>query len=84
MRDDIVARRNGVAKVLPPPYETVVYQRLWAVIGPYIDLSDLYAACLTCRQWHQVFNPYLWGDPATRFGTDSDTVYCEYRHFVNI
>jgi hypothetical protein len=79
MRNNIAVRWSGTAKAPPPPYETAVYRRLWAVVAPYIDPSDLYAVCLTCRQWHQVFSPYLWGSPATRFGTDNDSVYREYK-----
>jgi hypothetical protein len=77
MRSHHANRRPHKASA-PPPYATAVYRRLWEVVAPYVDESDLYAACLTCQQWHQIFSPYLWGNPATRFGTDNDTVYCEY------
>lgn len=80
-RNDMALRRSGAIKAPPPPYETTVYRRLWAIVAPYVDSSDLYAACLSCRQWHQVFSPYLWGNPAAKFGSDNDTVYCKHIHF---
>lgn len=61
----------------PPSYQAAAYRRLWIIVAPYVHLSDLYAACLVCRQWHQVFAPLLWGAPASRFGNDSNSVYCK-------
>jgi hypothetical protein len=80
MRRNIAVRRKGSANAPPPPYEAALYRRLWAVVAPYVDPDDLYSVCLTCRQLHQAFIPYLWLSPATRFGTDNDTVYCESEH----
>jgi hypothetical protein len=62
----------------PPSYQAAAYRQLWAIVAPYVHFSDLYAACLVCRQWQQVFAPLLWGAPASRFGNDSNSVYRKY------
>ncbi len=66
--------RVGMA-FAPPSYQAAAYRRLWVIIAPYVQAYDLYAACLVCRQWHQVFAPLLWGAPASSFGNDSNAVY---------
>ncbi|KAE9371739.1 RNI-like protein [Stipitochalara longipes BDJ] len=68
----------------PPSYQAAAYRRLWIIIAPYVQLSDLYAACLVCRQWHQVFAPLLWGAPASRFGNDSNSVYLSLTRFKRL
>ena len=40
----------------------------------------LHPRCRVCQQWHQLYAPLLWGNPASFFGTDSDSVYCQYPH----
>jgi len=59
----------------PPSYETAINRDAWTIIAPYIPSSDLCAALLVCRRWHEIFAPFLWGDPASHFGTEDDTVY---------
>jgi hypothetical protein len=65
----------------PPSYQAAAYRQLWMIIAPYVQSYDLYSACLVCRQWHSIFAPLLWGNPASRFGSDSDTVYCKHSQF---
>ena len=60
----------------PPSYEAAAYRQLWIIVAPYVHSYDLYRACLVCRQWHQLFAPFLWGDPARKFGFDDDNIYC--------
>jgi hypothetical protein len=64
-----------MAPAPPPPYEAAVYRRLWSIVAPYVQDFDLYAACLVCRQWHHIFSPFLWGNPGSKFGSDSDNIY---------
>lgn len=61
--------------VVPPSYETATARDAWAIIAQYIPSADLCAASLVCRRWHELFVPFLWGDPASHFGTDNDAVY---------
>ena len=62
----------------PPSYQAAAYrQSLWKLVAPYVQNHDLHSACLVSRLWHSVFAPYLWGNPASRFGPDSDAVYCK-------
>ena len=60
----------------PPSYQAAAYRQLWIIVAPYVHSYDLYRACLVCRQWHQLFAPFLWGDPARKFGFDDDNIYC--------
>lgn len=61
----------------PPSYEAASYRRLWPIVSPYVKCEDLLSACLVSREWHRIFAPQLWGNPATRFGADLDAVYCK-------
>jgi hypothetical protein len=45
------------------------------IIAHYIPSTDLCAASLVCRKWYEIFEPFLWGAPASHFGTDNDAVY---------
>ncbi|KAL4896491.1 leucine rich repeat domain protein [Aspergillus ambiguus] len=65
----------------PPSYQTATTRDAWSVIARYIPSSDLCAATLVCRRWHQIFMPFLWGDPASHFGTDNDAVYVALTRF---
>lgn len=60
---------------VPPSYESATARDAWAIIAQYIPSSDLCAASLVCRRWHQLFLPFLWGDPASHFGSENDAVY---------
>ena len=60
---------------VPPSYESAVSRDYWKTVALYIPSSDLCAACRVSRQWHETFAPYLWGNPASHFGTENDAVY---------
>lgn len=60
---------------LLPSYESVIRQNPWELVAPYLPSEDLCSAALVCQSWHQVFTPHLWGDPASHFGVENDTVY---------
>ena len=62
---------------VPPSYESAVSRDYWKTVALYIPSSDLCAACRVSRQWHETFAPYLWGNPASHFGTQNDAVYGE-------
>ncbi|KAF7597485.1 hypothetical protein BBP40_003732 [Aspergillus hancockii] len=61
--------------LVPPSYQSATTRDAWSFIAGYIPSSDLCAATLVCRKWHALFMPFLWGDPASHFGTDNDAVY---------
>ncbi|KAH7355255.1 hypothetical protein BKA65DRAFT_498010 [Rhexocercosporidium sp. MPI-PUGE-AT-0058] len=65
----------------PPSYQAAAYRQFWIIVAPYVHSYDLYRACLVCRQWHQLFAPFLWGDPARKFGFDDDNIYCTLLDF---
>ncbi|THC90467.1 hypothetical protein EYZ11_010070 [Aspergillus tanneri] len=60
---------------VPPSYQTATTKDAWSIIAQYIPSSDLCAATLVCQKWHGIFMPFLWGNPASHFGTDNDAVY---------
>lgn len=60
---------------IPPSYEHATVRDALAIIAEYIPSADLCAASLVSRRWHAIFVPFLWGDPASHFGTDNDAVY---------
>ncbi|KAK0119549.1 hypothetical protein ONS95_010989 [Cadophora gregata] len=68
----------------PPSYEAAAYRQLWIIVAPYVHSYDLYRACLVCRQWHQLFAPFLWGDPARKFGFDDDNIYLNLTRFKRL
>lgn len=69
--------------LIPPSYESATDRDAWAIIAHYIPSSDLCAASLVCHRWHDLFMPFLWGDPASHFGTENDAVYGKpYYHLV--
>lgn len=63
--------------LVPPSYESATDRDAWAIIARYIPSRDLCAASLVCHRWHDLFIPFLWGDPASHFGTENDAVYGE-------
>ncbi|KAF5864074.1 hypothetical protein ETB97_008812 [Aspergillus alliaceus] len=67
--------------LVPPSYQFATTRDAWSVIAEYIPSSDLCAASLVCRKWHALFMPFLWGDPASHFGTDNDAVYVALTRF---
>ncbi|OQD83989.1 hypothetical protein PENANT_c014G04426 [Penicillium antarcticum] len=67
--------------LIPPSYESATDRDAWAIIARYIPSSDLCAATLVCHRWHNLFMPFLWGNPASHFGTDNDAVYVALTRF---
>ncbi|KGO38895.1 hypothetical protein PEX1_093660 [Penicillium expansum] len=67
--------------LIPPSYESATDRDAWIIIARYIPSSDLCAASLVCHRWHGLFMPFLWGDPASHFGTDNDAVYVALTRF---
>ncbi|CZT06827.1 uncharacterized protein RAG0_12464 [Rhynchosporium agropyri] len=75
--------RSNMASA-PPSYQAAAYggnRKFWLIVAPYVHSYDLYRACLVCRQWHQLFAPFLWGDPARKFGVDDDNIYLNLTRF---
>ncbi|KAL3472755.1 hypothetical protein BJX99DRAFT_208728 [Aspergillus californicus] len=68
-------------ETVPPSYESATTRDAWAIIARYIPSSNLCAVALVCRKWHAVFMPFLWGDPASHFGTENDEVYVALTRF---
>ncbi|KAJ5122598.1 hypothetical protein N7526_009535 [Penicillium atrosanguineum] len=67
--------------LVPPSYESATDRDAWVIIAHYIPSSDLCAASLVCHRWHDLFMPFLWGDPASHFGTENDAVYVALTRF---
>lgn len=59
----------------PPSYEKATLVNAWDLIAKHIPSSDLCAAALVCEEWHGIFVPHLWGNPAAHFGQENDRVY---------
>ncbi|PYH46128.1 leucine rich repeat domain protein [Aspergillus saccharolyticus JOP 1030-1] len=66
---------------VPPSYQSATARDAWSIIAQYIPSSDLCAVALVCRRWHELFMPFLWGDPASHFGTENDAVYVALTRF---
>jgi hypothetical protein len=60
---------------LLPSYESAIKQDPWALIARYLPSNDLCSSALVCQKWHAIFTPELWGNPASHFGVENDTVY---------
>ena len=60
---------------VPPSYEEATTRNQWKLTAPYIESSDLCSASRVCTAWHAIFEPCLWGNPASHFGTENDRVY---------
>lgn len=73
-------------EIVPPSYESATTRDALSIIAPYIPSSDLCAATLVCSKWHTAFMPFLWGNPASHFGTENDEVYgnCHSNYLVDI
>ncbi|KAJ5724039.1 hypothetical protein N7488_002074 [Penicillium malachiteum] len=67
--------------LIPPSYKSATDRDAWAIIAHYIPSSDLCAASLVSHRWHDLFMPFLWGDPASHFGTENDAVYVALTRF---
>ncbi|KAF7171460.1 hypothetical protein CNMCM5623_003805 [Aspergillus felis] len=67
--------------IVPPSYQSATARDAWSIIAHYIPSSDLCSAALVCRKWHGLFMPFLWGDPASHFGTENDAVYVALTRF---
>jgi len=67
---------------IPPSYETATTRDYWAIVAQYIASSDLCAASLVSKRWHEIFAPYLWGNPASHFGTENDAVYGKHHQLL--
>lgn len=59
----------------PPSYEKATLTNAWDLIADYIPSSDLCSAALVSQEWHNIFAPHLWGNPASHFGSENDRVY---------
>ncbi|KAF2109150.1 hypothetical protein BDV96DRAFT_615861 [Lophiotrema nucula] len=66
---------------LLPSYESVIQQNPFELIAPYLNSEDLCSAALVCQKWHEIFTPELWGNPASHFGVQNDTVYVALTRF---
>ncbi|EED23857.1 Leucine Rich Repeat domain protein [Talaromyces stipitatus ATCC 10500] len=66
---------------IPPSYEHAIMKDALAIIADYIPSADLCSASLVSRRWHAIFNPHLWGNPASHFGTENDAVYVALTRF---
>jgi hypothetical protein len=60
---------------LLPSYESAIKQDPWELIARYLPSKDLCSSALVCQKWHAIFTPELWGNPASHFGVQNDTVY---------
>ncbi|KAK2743570.1 hypothetical protein FQN55_007168 [Onygenales sp. PD_40] len=76
-------RAQGEMEDFPPSYELATARDAWAIVAHYTQSADLCAASLVCRRWHEIFVPFLWGAPASHFGSeaDNDTVYVALTRF---
>ncbi|KAH7078978.1 hypothetical protein BKA63DRAFT_465756 [Paraphoma chrysanthemicola] len=69
---------------LLPSYESAIHQNPWALIAQYLPSETLCCAALVCRTWHGLMTPQLWGNPASHFGVQNDTVYVALTRFKRI
>ena len=66
---------------IPPSYEAAVARNPWQIVAPYIPSPELCALNRVSRSLHEVFASYLWGNPASHFGTENDRVYVALTRF---
>lgn len=64
---------------LLPSYENSIHQDPWALVAQYLPSETLCSAALVCQAWHLIMTPQLWGNPASHFGVQNDTVYGKVR-----
>ena len=65
----------------PPSYEKATLKNHLDLVAKYIPSNDLCSAALVCSEWHAVFTPHLWGNPASHFGIENDSVYVALTKF---
>ncbi|KAK5135768.1 hypothetical protein LTR08_004754 [Meristemomyces frigidus] len=65
----------------PPSYEKATLINHWDIVGRYLPSNDLCSAALVCSRWHATFVPHLWGNPASHFGIENDSVYIALTRF---
>ena len=70
-----LCHQAAMLDLIPPSYESATDRDAWVIIAQYIPSSDLCAASLVSHRWHKLVIPFLWGDPASHFGTEDDAVY---------
>jgi hypothetical protein len=68
----------------PPNYQLSNTRDHWSIIARYIHSEDLCSAALVSKRWHELVVPRLWGNPASHFGTEDDSVYGEIITSTNI
>ncbi|KAF2476575.1 uncharacterized protein BDR25DRAFT_277817 [Lindgomyces ingoldianus] len=66
---------------LLPSYESAIEQNPWELVAKYLPSDDLCSAALVCQKWFEIFTPRLWGNPASHFGVQNDTVYVALTRF---
>ena len=69
---------------IPPSYESAIARKPWQIVAPYIPSTELCALNRVNRGLHEVFAPCLWGNPASHFGTENDTVCVALTRFRRI
>ncbi|KAH4229152.1 hypothetical protein HBI06_092950 [Parastagonospora nodorum] len=69
---------------LLPSYENATNQDPWELVVQYLSSESLCAAALVCRRWHQIMAPQLWGNPASHFGVQNDTLYVALTRFRRV
>ncbi|KAF2823508.1 hypothetical protein CC86DRAFT_328861 [Ophiobolus disseminans] len=69
---------------LLPSYESAIHQNPWALVARYLPSETLCSAALVCRTFHEIVTPQLWGNPASHFGAQNDTVYVALTRFKRI
>ncbi|KAK4982750.1 hypothetical protein LTR50_007594 [Elasticomyces elasticus] len=65
----------------PPSYGEATSINYWNLVALYIPSSDLCSVALVSKEWHTIFAPHLWGNPASHFGIENDAVYVALTRF---
>lgn len=65
----------------PPSYHQATVKAPLELVARYIPSNDLCSAALVCSEWHATFTPHLWGNPASHFGVENDSVYVALTKF---
>lgn len=61
---------------IPPSYEAATTRDHWRFVAPYIEEPlDLCSVSRVSKAFHDLFVPFLWGNPSSHFGTQNDRVY---------
>ena len=69
---------------IPPSYESAIARNPWQIVAPYIPSAELCALSRVSQWLHKIFTPYLWGNPASHFGTENDRVYVALTRFKRV